>query len=469
MIVPRSYLTTLAPMIDARRFFIPLLLPLAVAVGGCVSVRTPAAQGALLTSAVGTNQPRWPSTITDFPPGFLPETKLLEKTVLFKGLGKGTIGLQTPVSTRGSGVLMWDDVVVAAPTPISEQKSPSTTPGLQATWFTYYAFTDRSSIDRAISLRTPASADEPTDTFKREEQYRRTLDVAAASQLKMQFVLWPSNPARPTRGVVIYQFGLDGYRFENPLVKALRADGWTVLSNNGFSFKSGSRSVIPNGVRGAAQPKPPSRDETNIVAALAGAYAAAELDGVVGNYVLAYDTALGFVYSQQPELTSLPLVVMGSSLGSFTTPALVARLQESGTPPAASVMIGSGGNLLRILGTSWEDSWYSEVRGKRKMSVPARARPVMYAEYLRCTTLDPLARAAELRRQPLLMIHAAWDLIVPASTGDALWEAAGRPERWSVYAGHIPMFVTLRTRKQSIVDWVRTATDSAQAPGLRPE
>jgi hypothetical protein len=436
---------------------------------GCISLRTPAAPGSLLTSSSGPTPSsgalpaRWPTTITQFPPGFLPETKVLAE-------GNGTFSYQvvTNVITRGAGVFTWDEVVVTLPDPPATTDTLATTPSsgsapapppAQLRSFTYYAFTDQSAIDNALSLRTPAA-----DAAAQGDHFRRKLDLATASQFTLQFVLWPTTRTDLHRGLIIYQWGLDGYKFESPLVEALRADGWTLLTHNGFRWRPTSGTIIPGGVPGTSKPTPPTPQQAAVLASAAGAYAAAELDSIVGQYVLGHEAALGLMYEQYPNLAPLPLVVMGSSLGSLTTPALVTRLQEANTPVAACVMIGGGGNLLKIVGTSWEDYYYSRVRNRQGMSVPAKARSDMRAEYLRCATLDPLARAAELRRQPLLMIHAVFDLIVPASTGDALWEAAGRPERWNVYAGHIPMFMTLRTRTERIVTWVRNTATPTVTP-----
>jgi len=62
------------------------------------------------------------------------------------------------------------------------------------------------------------------------------------------------------------------------------------------------------------------------------------------------------------------------------------------------------------------------------------------------------------------MLHASWDSIVPAASGDLLWEQAGRPERWSGAVGHIWMFLTLDGVADDLVAWLDRAVAAPTAP-----
>jgi hypothetical protein len=58
------------------------------------------------------------------------------------------------------------------------------------------------------------------------------------------------------------------------------------------------------------------------------------------------------------------------------------------------------------------------------------------------------------------MIQGMFDGVVPASTGDVLYERLARPERWSYPLGHGGVFWLLPQRAGYIIDWVeRTVHD----------
>ena len=59
----------------------------------------------------------------------------------------------------------------------------------------------------------------------------------------------------------------------------------------------------------------------------------------------------------------------------------------------------------------------------------------------------------------MLLLHAAFDRIVPASTGDELYRRSGRPERWTYPLGHLGLFWWLPTQASRITAWVDDAVD----------
>ena len=62
---------------------------------------------------------------------------------------------------------------------------------------------------------------------------------------------------------------------------------------------------------------------------------------------------------------------------------------------------------------------------------------------LRESQLDPYHTAGAIRELPVLMLHARYDQIVPASAGELLYQRLGQPERWSFASGHLGLFMLL--------------------------
>ena len=54
--------------------------------------------------------------------------------------------------------------------------------------------------------------------------------------------------------------------------------------------------------------------------------------------------------------------------------------------------------------------------------------------------------------------------IVPAHTGDLLYNALGRPERWRYPAGHIALFLGLPLQANRVIDWIEAVV--ARTPGI---
>jgi pimeloyl-ACP methyl ester carboxylesterase len=291
------------------------------------------------------------------------------------------------------------------------------------------------------------------------------LVLEASAPFRMGFRLFMPLEREP-RGLVIHQWGLSGPRYEQTLVDTLRRDGWAVLAYNGMYWRQPGALVLagdsPDSLGGGPparkgeKKRPVSEEEIDAAVQAASELAATEFDDAIGQYVLAHEAALEFVRRHVPSIPAHPLVVVGCSFGSLMTPALVTRL---GDQVSACVLVGSGGSFLRISGNDWQDAYYSRIRRgySGQLHLPATRREAMYASYLARSTLDPLHAAASLRTIPTLMLHARWDMIVQASAGEALWVAAGKPERWSGPFGHLYMFMTLRFQADEIAAWIDAA------------
>ncbi len=243
--------------------------------------------------------------------------------------------------------------------------------------------------------------------------------------------------AAPCRGLVV-QLGslVRSSAPEERLSRSLAAAGWMVLATS-------SPMISEHRTRLAI-------DRTELTDAAAGARIAAHLDGQIADWAFAVEGVLAYLEETYPELRDRPRVVVGCSLGSFAAPAIAARLDR---PPDAAVLVGGGGSFLRVIQTSsirqnlFTVLWSPEA--------PSRETAMaIEAGYRDASKLDVLHAAPYLHDIPVLMLHARWDAIVPASTGELLWEALNRPERWVYPDGHLGLFWKLGGQSKRIVDWI---------------
>ena len=317
------------------------------------------------------------------------------------------------------------------------------------------------SRNDAFQFAYSAWRSEPTELLTLVNPMERLDALERKGDFGMRFSLWMPI-ARNPKGIVIHQWGLGGDKYERRIVDTLRAGGWAVLAYDGFKWEPPRQWMTPDAswaVDGATGPGAAAR---RIAAEKAAAVLARTTDDVVGQYVLGVEAALTHVRRRFPSVADSPLAVIGCSLGSLMTPALVTRL---GGQVDACVLVGSGVNLAQLSGKAWWNAAYSFVRtgGTRLLAVPAAERERLFETYLEHATLDPYHAAAALRTVPTLMLHARWDAIVPASGGDVLWERAGRPERWSGNFGHLWMFLTLDGMADDIVAWIDSTVAAERA------
>jgi pimeloyl-ACP methyl ester carboxylesterase len=169
--------------------------------------------------------------------------------------------------------------------------------------------------------------------------------------------------------------------------------------------------------------------------------------------------------ARHPDVREHPVVVVGSSLGAIATPTAVARLRSSGASRVdAAVLIGGGAGLLDITAHSpvMRDRFGVLMMerandGSDRMKIGPR-EPVRFEALLeraqQLSRLDPGVTAPALRDIPVLQLHADFDEIVPARTGDALWERLDRPERWTYPTGHTGLFLLLPYEADDIARWL---------------
>lgn len=146
--------------------------------------------------------------------------------------------------------------------------------------------------------------------------------------------------------------------------------------------------------------------------------------------------------------------VLGISLGGMVTTVLAAQ-----EPDLAGVAIClSGGDIKELIGAS------SEQRVQRWREWRQREDGIgddeLKDELAQCLTHEPLRYAPAVATDRVLLVEATLDTVVPARNQDLLWEALGRPARFSVPFGHYSAALAIDT----IVDQVARHFDARQGP-----
>ncbi len=172
----------------------------------------------------------------------------------------------------------------------------------------------------------------------------------------------------------------------------------------------------------------------------------------------ASSAAIGFVHDRFPENASKPVVLVGMSGGAMILPSVY-----SFDPSlySAGVMVAGGGNFLEINTRSNYAKWIDALDLDADPEKPDVQKPEkkqlkeLVGLYLAMSKLDSLHTAESMQGVPMLMLHGSSDKAVPASTGDALHEALGRPERWVYPVGHELIFAALPLQTPKIERWIR--------------
>lgn len=302
-----------------------------------------------------------------------------------------------------------------------------------------------SIAQRLFLFRSYSGAD--TDWTLSTPRALTSIDAWEARQTR----IYLSTPAhRPARGTVIHLSGLSGPTSEWPVVRRLVSDGWCVITllPTGMGTRPGAI-MLDSGNPETRRSRRSSSLETFVERARArlGQYSRLTNDMLAETFYAA-EGMLEFCACEHPEIPQSPLVVIGFSYGALSAPAVATELGDR----VGSVVLFAGGGCM------WEISQTTELFPSR---YPKNWRKQLVEltreESLRATPLDPLCLASRIRGRKLLVVHAAFDAIVPASTGDRLHEALGKPERWTYPLGHIGLFFALPFIAGDIVDWIDRA------------
>lgn len=286
-------------------------------------------------------------------------------------------------------------------------------------------------------------------------EQKRAEDRATDYGVRPQFTQWeaelsegvyvtlPPPLAEPTRGVIIRMLALGGADYQRDLLTPTRNQNWRIVNvgtAGALTGLVGSKTVV--NIR---------NDEELDAAAKKIATLA---DEGLAEEAYAVQATMEYIKKERPDLARGPFVIMGFSLGALCTPAVYARLQE--TMPGeikAAVLVGGGVNLLDIAmranlpGLELQINW-----GPGRGGEADRAKFVR--RYLDYSKLDPYHTAPLLRQIPILQMHAQMDAIVPADTGEQLYELMGRPDRINFLGGHELLFYFMSNQKERVRDWL---------------
>lgn len=249
----------------------------------------------------------------------------------------------------------------------------------------------------------------------------------------------------PPRGLVLHLSSLAGLDYERPVIDILTKAGWLVLQ---IDASTARRRESPVRIADAA----------DIDAA--AKRLARSIDNRVAEVAYAAQAGMEYLCQQRPELDSLPVVITGYSAGALVGPAAGVLLHDR---ISALVLAGGGANLLSISHRSSLTNGGIRIEWAQGLESPD-AWSRLEAAYLAESRLDPYSMAPSLQDRPVLLLHGMFDDIVPADTGDLLYERLGRPERLVYTLGHRGLFWRLPSQAGMIERWLEQTTQSRVAP-----
>ncbi|MBY0311223.1 MAG: prolyl oligopeptidase family serine peptidase [Phycisphaerales bacterium] len=250
----------------------------------------------------------------------------------------------------------------------------------------------------------------------------------------------------PNAGTIVHMSGLGSIEWEQPLLDEFQRRGWWVIRISTPRVWWYEGKTWPIGSRDEAQEQ--------------GRKIAAMMDDLVAEMAYSAEGVIDYLAKNRSEIPQHPLVMVGCSAGALGAPAVVARLRDKFD---AAILVGGGANLLQISQTS--DLTDAGIKLAWKDNQPRSDwRNQLFASYLEHAQLDPYRTAPHLRDMPVLVVHAEFDLTVPAKNGWLLWDRLGRPDRITHFGEHRTMFFGLGTQSPRIADWL----DGVMARTPRP-
>lgn len=301
-------------------------------------------------------------------------------------------------------------------------------------WFVFRSIRDSGAMVYTL---------EPSDSDPAKTAFVRVVDarpeyVESVTPLRL---LEPTRAGEP-RGLIVYHASLGGAtEYEWRFLSGLRKRGWRILA------------VAPENdlMRVFARFTATLDGEAGFRAFAAEMARRADL--ALAERAYATEAALGWLSERHPEITAGPVVLVGVSAGAIALPATAARLGGRGDRVDAAVLIIGGANLMVMFDRSSMINFRRQIERKatRDLMDLYERTPAWYLEH---STLDPWHTAAALRGTPTLVIHATFDAIVPARTGDELWRRLGRPQRWSLPFGHYGAIWWLPNLSGDVSQWL---------------
>jgi hypothetical protein len=166
------------------------------------------------------------------------------------------------------------------------------------------------------------------------------------------------------------------------------------------------------------------------------------------------------------------VALVGMSGGVWATTALASRIRViDGADIEAVVLLGGGVDALSAgLGSTYVSKIgvLAFTRDGAEVSAAVLSQRVileLVAAYVKASRLEVLKTTPAFGLEPVLVIDAAWDRIVPAKNGELLWLVTGQQERWTMRAGHLGLFFALPWFDGRLADWLDAAVPAADDAG----
>lgn len=295
------------------------------------------------------------------------------------------------------------------------------------------------------------SLEQATETLADSDMYRIRWSRQTGVRMGVQgtrleyFAPLPAIEGRPTpapRGLVVHLGSLGGRAYELPVVEQFRKRGWAVVRLNAAT---------------AWEPDAPVAIDDLAALDAPAEKLAASIDNRLAELAYAAEAARAWVAERHPDVPTDRIVVAGFSAGALAAPAVAARIGE---PVRAMVLVGAGADILDVSQTS------SLTDGGIRIKWPNDARDpdaweALKTKYLERASLDPYDLAPRFVGTPVLMLHADLDTIVPARTGELMYQRLGKPERWSFPLEHKGIFWRLPAYARDIAVWADKAANPA--------
>lgn len=270
------------------------------------------------------------------------------------------------------------------------------------------------------------------------------------------FDLYPARTPK-AKGLLVYHTSIMLLSIaEKQVVENFRKKGWNVLVG-----------LPPDSLYRTKIPAPTSEEGTLQNAA---ELIAEDMDRHYLEQARTTRLALDYLARTRPDWLTGKRVLMGTSAGTFGLPA--EALMNPGWD--ALIFVSGGTNLLSLYESGsagvFADSldWISDARKNPPKQVSRIFTDEEYHEiYRRAAALTKYhagALAPLIRDQRLLIIAGTIDRIVPEAQALGLYEALGRPERWTAPLGHHLIALQLILEVDRIDRWIMNPQLAKETP-----
>lgn len=252
---------------------------------------------------------------------------------------------------------------------------------------------------------------------------------------------------KESKGLILYQTSIMFLsKVEESIVSGFQKRGWNVL----VSLPSDS----------FYQSRLPVDIVTTKAKEAAIQFIADEMDRHYSEQAHATESALAYLRQTRPDWLKKKRILIGTSAGSFTAPAVALKTKNWDS----IVLISAGTNLLDAYekgAAGILDSFLKQLaifnndHPELKNRIPNDNDYLrFYREASKRTNLKPAILAPQLAEERLLLIYGSLDRIIPNEQLNELHQLTGKPERWTYPLGHQPLALKLIFEVGKIDQWI---------------